>query len=177
MLSQKFWYIKTSLKSVIIHNITQLRQEHLNSALAFDKSMTNIRLAKIEDCNACSKLSEIKELAAADGSFISENYFKKNVDDDEMFFVAEDNNQIVGYILGEPLKDNLAFLSLLTIDKSQRGKGLGKQLIVKFEEQCRNKKLNPIIFYAPKFNENTIAFYKKQGYMQGKDHVQFMKII
>ena len=76
--------------------------------------MVIIRLAKIEDCDACCKLSEIKELATADGSYISENYFQKNVDEDEMFFVAEEAGKIVGYILGEPLKDNLAFLSLLS---------------------------------------------------------------
>jgi len=139
--------------------------------------MVKIRLAKIEDCTACCNLSKIKELATPEGGHISENYFKKNVDDDEMFFVAEEDGKIVGYILGEPLKDNLTFLSLLTVDESQRGKGLGKKLISRFEEQCRNKKLNPIIFYAPKFNEDTIAFYNKQGYMQGKDHVQFMKIL
>lgn len=139
--------------------------------------MTTIRLARIEDCKACCRLSEIEELQTPDGGSISENYFKKNIDDDEMFFVAEENDEIVGYILGEPMKDNLAFLSLLTVDESHRGKGLGKQLLAKFEEQCKKKRLNPIIFYAPKFNENTTAFYNKQGYMQGKDHVQFMKIL
>ncbi|MFP4424278.1 MAG: GNAT family N-acetyltransferase [Candidatus Woesearchaeota archaeon] len=139
--------------------------------------MVNIRLARIGDCKPCCKLSEIKELETPGGGFISENYFKKNIDDDEMFFVAEDNDEIVGYILGEPMKDNMAFLSLLTIDKSQRGKGLGKKLLAKFEEQCHSKKLNPILFYAPRFNENTIAFYNKQGYIQGKDHVQFMKVL
>jgi predicted N-acetyltransferase YhbS len=78
--------------------------------------MVNIRLAEIKDCEACCRLSEIKELETADGSYISEDYFKKIVDEDEMFFVAEDSNQIVGYILGEPMKVNLAFLSLLTVD-------------------------------------------------------------
>lgn len=137
--------------------------------------MVKIRLAKIKDCKACSKLSEIEELKTANGEFISEDYFRKNVDEDEMFFVAEENNQIIGYILGEPLKGNVAFLGLLTVDKSQRGKGIGKKLLAKFEEQCHNKKLNPIFFYAPKFNENTIEFYNKQGYIQGKNYASFIK--
>lgn len=136
-----------------------------------------IRLAKPKDCKACHELSKIKELEVADGSYISEDYFKKMVDKDEMFFVAEKDNKIIGYLLGEPLKGDMAFLSLLAVDESQRGKGIGKQLLNKFEEQCKNKKLNPIIFYAPKFNKNTLHFYNKQGYMQGKDHVQFMKIL
>lgn len=139
--------------------------------------MITIRLAKLDDCKACCELSQIKELACADGSYISKNYFEKMVDKDKMFFVAEENDKIVGFVLGEPMKDNLAFMSLLTVDKSKRGKGVGKKLLTKFEEQCSNKKLNPIIFYAPKFNENTIAFYNKQGYIQGKEYIQFMKML
>jgi len=139
--------------------------------------MVVIRLARIEDCKACSKLSEIKELAIADGTYISENYFKSNVDDDEMFFVAELDSKIVGYILGEPMKGNMAYLSLLAVDTKIRGKGIGKKLIAKFEEQCKTKGLNEVLFYAPKFNENTLAFYAKRNYSQGKDHVQFFKTL
>jgi aspartate carbamoyltransferase regulatory subunit len=45
---------------------------------------------------------------------------------------------------------------------------VGKKLIAKFEEQCLKKKLNLIIFYAPKFNENTIEFYKSQKYSESE---------
>ena len=139
--------------------------------------MVLIRLAKTEDCKECCKLSQIKELSVADGSYVSEDYFKVMTEEDEMFFVAEEEGKIVGYVLGEPMKDSLAFLSLLTVEKALRGKDIGKRLLAKLEEQCKKKKLNPIILYAPKFNENTIVFYNKQGYMQGEDYVQFMKIL
>lgn len=137
--------------------------------------MVEIRLAKLEDCEACAKLSEIEELKTPDGEFISTEYFKENIDDDELFFVAEDEGKIVGYIFGEPMKSKMAYLSLLAVDKSRRGQGVGKLLLAKFEERCKELELNPILFYAPAFNENTIAFYNKRGYVQGKNYSSFIK--
>jgi len=124
-----------------------------------------IRLATKKDCISCAELSKIKELKDPHGDFISEEYFRNFVDVDEMFFVAEDNNKIVGYILGEPLKCNLALLGLLTVSEKFRGQGIGKQLIKAFRDSCDNHNVEYIFFYAPNFNKNTIEFYKKQGFV------------
>lgn len=137
--------------------------------------MVLIRLATLDDCGTCAELSKIRELALTDGSYIPENFFKVRVDDDELFFVAEDQGKVVGYVVGEPLKGGIVYLSLFTVDKSQRGNGLGKQLISTFEEKCRQKKTNLIFFCAPKFNKKTVAFYNKQGFIQGDEQVLFMK--
>jgi len=137
--------------------------------------MVNIRLAKLEDCKKCAKLSRIEELRPAQSDFISEAYFHIFVDKDELFFVAEEKEEIVGYILGEPMKGKMANLGLLTISSKVRGKGIGKKLIQTFRKKCDEKGLKYILLYAPKFNKNTLEFYKKCGFKQGKEYIQFLE--
>jgi len=137
--------------------------------------MVRIRLAKIEDCKNCSELSRIEELRPAGSDFISEEYFRGFVDEDEMFFVAEKEREIVGYILGEPMKGNLAHLGLLTVNSNLRGRGIGKKLVEAFREKCDEKKLSYLLLYAPKFNENTLEFYRRCGFKEGKEHIQFLE--
>ncbi|MFH1064585.1 MAG: GNAT family N-acetyltransferase [Candidatus Woesearchaeota archaeon] len=127
------------------------------------------------DCKRCAELSEIDELKTAGGKFLPEGYFKIFVDDDELFFVAEEEGKLLGYILGEPMKGNMAFLGLLTADKGSRGKGIGKKLIAAFRNKCDEKGLKFILLYAPKFNENTIEFYNKCQFTQGKEYINFLE--
>jgi len=137
--------------------------------------MVKIRLAKLIDCKFCANLSKIQELKLANGEFISINYFKNFLDKDNMFLVAEENNNIIGYALGEPMKGKVAHLGLLTVDNKFRNHGIGNQLVNKFEDQCKKKGIKNILLYAPKFNKKTLNFYKKLGFQKGKEHIQFLK--
>ena len=136
-----------------------------------------IRLAKLADCDACVKLSQIEELRVADGTYLTKNYFEANIDEDELFFVAENNGTIIGYILGELLKGNGALLNLLAVSQSQRGEGIGKKLVAQFEAQCKIKEIKWILLYATAFNEKTVAFYNKLEYVRGKSHIDFLKML
>jgi ribosomal protein S18 acetylase RimI-like enzyme len=137
--------------------------------------MLKIRSAKIEDCKKCSELSRIKELEITNNKYISEDYFRCFIDDDDMFFVAEENKEILGYLLGEPLKGKLALLGLLTVNKKHRNKGIGKKLIKEFKKRCDKKGLNYLVLYAPKFNKNTQEFYKRNNFKKEKDLIQFVE--
>ena len=132
-----------------------------------------IRLATKKDCKRCAELSKIAELKPTIGGYITPNYFKNFVDKDKMFFVAEENNEVLGYILGEPLKGKLALLGLLSVDKKARDKGIGRKLVETFRRRCKQKKLTYTLIYAPSFNKKTIDFYKKCGFKKGKEHVNF----
>ena len=136
--------------------------------------MVKIRLAKLDDCKKCEELSRIKELKPATGNYITEEYFKLFVDKDEMFFVAEENNSIVGYVLGEPMKGSMANLGLVAVDKKFRGKSIGKKLIKEFRAKCDKKGLKFILLYAPKFNKKTLEFYRNCKFLEGKEHIQFL---
>ena len=135
--------------------------------------MIKIRHAALKDCKKCAGLSKIEELKPVIGSYIPERYFKLFVDKDKMFFVAEYNNKIVGYILGEPMKGRLANLGLLAVDKKFRGKGIGKKLVEAFRKRCDKKKLNYMWLNAPKSNKKTLEFYRKCGFKEGKEHILF----
>ena len=137
--------------------------------------MLKIRLATVNDCKKCAELSRIEELRPAGSDFISENYFRILVDGDELFFVAEKNKEVVGYILGEPMKGNMASLGLLAVSEKHRGEGIGKGLVETFRKKCDEKGLKYILLYAPKFNKSTLEFYRKCGFNEGKEHIQFFE--
>ncbi|MFO8015856.1 MAG: GNAT family N-acetyltransferase [Candidatus Woesearchaeota archaeon] len=137
--------------------------------------MARIRLAEIKDCGECAELSRIKELRPAGSDFISGEYFSVFVDKDGMFLVAEDKGRVIGFILGEPMKGGLAHLGLLTVDESFRGQGIGRMLLDAFRKKCDEKGLKDILLYAPKSNRNTLEFYKKRGFKEGREHIQFLE--
>ena len=137
--------------------------------------MVNIRKATKKDIGSIVELSKIEELKTATGGFISESYFNEFIDENGIVFVAEDNDNIIGYVLGEPMKGKLANLGLLAVHKDRRGQGIGKMLVDAFRKECDERGLTFILLYAPQFNENTLEFYRKAGFSEGKAHVQFIE--
>ena len=137
--------------------------------------MVKVRKATKGDIASIVELSKIAELKTAAGGFISESYFKEFMDEAGIVYVAEDNDDIVGYVLGEPMKGKLANLGLLSVHKDRRGEGIGKMLLEAFREACDERGLTFILLYAPQFNENTLEFYRKAGFTEGKAHVMFVE--
>jgi [ribosomal protein S18]-alanine N-acetyltransferase len=134
--------------------------------------MVTIRLAKVGDCRRCTELSRTEELKVNDG-FIPEDYFRNFVDEDKMFFVAEDKGVVVGFVLGEPMKGKLANLGLLSVDPSHRGKGIGTRLVDAFRERCTAMGLKYRLVYARADCADTVNFYVKAGFRKGKPYQQF----
>ena len=62
-----------------------------------------IRSAKIEDLVQIEKLLSVPEFRFPDGGFPVFDFLKIYLDED-FFLVAEDNDKVVGAILGEQLK-------------------------------------------------------------------------
>ena len=137
--------------------------------------MANIRKATKDDIKHIVELSKIEELRTATGSFISEDYFNDFFDEGGIVFVAEDDTGVIGYALGEPMKGKLAHLSLLAVHSDKRGQGTGKLLIDAFRKECDKRGLQFLLLYAPQFNEDTLGFYRKAGFSEGKAHVQFLE--
>ena len=138
--------------------------------------MVKIRHATLKDCKKCAELSKIVELKPIIGGYISERYFKLFVDKYKMFFVAEENNKIVGYILGEPMKGNIAHLGLLSVDNKHRGRGIGEKLIEAFRKKSSEHGLSYIWLNAPRSNKKTLEFYRKCGFKEGKEQIAFAEL-
>ena len=105
------------------------------------------------------------------------NKLKTNFSKTEIFFVATNNNEIVGIIRGR--KNRVVGLF---VNGKHHKKGIGKKLMLKFEKECVKKaskiiKIRASIYAAP--------FYQKLGYkkttgirrFKGLKHYSMKKIL
>jgi ribosomal protein S18 acetylase RimI-like enzyme len=133
-----------------------------------------IRSAKLADLHSCETLLDSPEFITADGEKWTARWLSNYVDDN-FFQVAECNNKIIGCIVGEKLKYNGAVVWLLGIDSNMRGRGIGSNLLKKFEIRAKKIGCEWIIIYADLHNEKTLEFYKKNLYCDGSKYVECLK--
>lgn len=132
-----------------------------------------IRYAKAKDLQRCAALSRIEELQTPEGDYPSAGYLKAFLGKG-LFLVAEENKKVLGYIAGEALNGKTAYLNCLAVDAKERGKGIGTMLLAAFKKRARNK-ARMIFVFAPKSNQRSMRFYKKNGLVKGKEYVFFSK--
>ena len=135
----------------------------------------NAKLMDIEGCVAISHIPEFSYLhkaSDADSKKYLMEFYKKGI-----ILIAEDKNKIVGFIIGEFMLGNFIWIDGLTVRMDYRGKGIGKKLFNKFRDVLKAKGIEHIYLMAPKFNKNTIKFYKSIGLKEGKEFIEFSKDI
>lgn len=134
----------------------------------------NIRPAKIEDLDQCHKLISVPELICPDGDYLSKEFLKNYLDED-YFFVAEKDGEIIGTIHGESMKGEVVMLWMIAVDESVRGEGIGNLLIEFFEKKMRGLGKKYVVLYGTASNEKTLKFYINRGYDRGSNVVEFVK--
>ncbi len=77
----------------------------------------------------------------------------------ELSHVAIYEGKIIGYQIGS-LREGNAFLNKILVDKSKRGLGIGRKLLLAFFERCIEKKLDRIRFRVRTDNP-AVKFYDK----------------
>lgn len=82
----------------------------------------------------------------------------------DVIFVAEKDNKIIGCVMMHPA-DSVQMLKLrqMAVYDSWQGKGIGKLLVTKAEEYCRQHHVNRIVLHARVTAE---PFYEKLGYIK-----------
>ena len=95
-------------------------------------------------------------------------YFK-NAIKDSFVIIAEIDNKIVGYLLGEEsdipyYNFKIAELCNMCIDSNYRKQGIGNALYREFEKHFNNQGITHFIVTASFKNESAKAFYKKMGF-------------
>ena len=90
------------------------------------------------DAKSLARLVRSPELQNIDGSYLSEDDFKKIIHDKALIFVAKENNSLIGFISGSIIKGGFAYITLLVVDPAFRGRGVGKKLLSFFEDRCRS---------------------------------------
>ena len=130
-----------------------------------------IRKAELKDVKQCEEISNIPEFRMPNGDMPDAKSFEQSLN--QIFFVAEENNQIVGLILGYKLTKEFVYLDLLTVHNDFRGKKIGEQLLIEFRNELKNQNMKQYFLIAPSFNEKTLNFYRKNGLIEGKQYTLF----
>ena len=102
--------------------------------------------------------------------------------DNSLYFVAKNKNEILGFI---GIIKNIDFVEILNVvvKKDFRNKGIGNQLLQKIIEVAKEMKMQEIYLEVNEKNENAIKLYKKNNfkkigerkkYYNGKDNAILM---
>lgn len=109
-----------------------------------------------------------------DGSVRTKEFISSIIaNEDEVLFVAEFNDTIIGVIhirISEaPYIDIMvprryAVIDNIVVLNVHRGKGVGKMLMKKAHEWISSKEIKHIELHVWEFNQSAIKFYEKLGY-------------
>lgn len=82
----------------------------------------------------------------------------------ELFLVIECGGLIKGYITGFIASSDCCHIASIAVDPGSRGAGLGKKLLMSFEERCLELKIKCLELEVSVKNERALNLYKKLGY-------------
>ena len=120
------------------------------------------------------------------GEWYRDNYFEKTLEEVEKcngkIFLYKDNEKIVGLIIGIINNDatirydfkapKRGRITELVVDKEYRGKGIGKELLLKMKEHLKSNGCEKIMIAVFGYNESSKKFYKENGF-----HIRMLDMI
>ena len=98
--------------------------------------------------------------------------------DDTFIYVAESEQDIVcGFIAGKLDEENpcSGMLYSLHVSQHNRGKGIGKQLIITAAHHFQSMQINSMFLWAVDANEHAISIYKHLGAKVYKDEIRYFE--
>ena len=106
-------------------------------------------------------LQDVETIAKYDKWICTETIEKKVLD--QQIYVVYDNNNFVGWMRYNLFWDNTPFMSMLHLLLEYRGKGMGKQLVMFWEEQMKAMG-HKVLLTSTAQTETSQHFYVKLGY-------------
>ncbi len=88
-------------------------------------------------------------------------------------FIA-DNGKVIACGRLQDNGEGLGQIRYMAVDSDYQGKGLGKLIVIKLEEEARNINLRTVELQA---RENAVEFYKSQGYVVKETSFKLWDII
>lgn len=82
------------------------------------------------------------------------------------YFLAYDDEEMIGYCGVQPQVDGRLFLSKLYLQKESRGKGYASNLLASAISFAKEQGLNAIYLTCNKYNTHSLDVYKKKGFYQ-----------
>lgn len=80
---------------------------------------------------------------------------------DLYIFIAKNNTDIVGYLIGNKGFLGVGFCMWLSVDNNFHGKGIGSSLLKNYEEKVKELGGHQVVLWCDKRN---ISYYEKRGY-------------
>ena len=130
-----------------------------------------IRKAELKDVKQCGDISDIEEFRMPNGDVPDARLFEQSLG--KIFFVAEEDNRVIGLILGYKLTKEFAYLEVLVVHNAFRGKKIGEQLLLAFRNELKNQDVEQYFLIVPSSSERVLNFYRKKGLSEGKQYTLF----
>ena len=92
-----------------------------------------------------------------------EGLLSKLLRDPELFFVVEDNQRIIGVVMGS-YDGRRGWINHLAVDPEYQGKRIGQQIIEQLEIRFKQIGCEKVNLLIEKNNAKVQSFYEKQGY-------------
>jgi ribosomal protein S18 acetylase RimI-like enzyme len=116
------------------------------------------------DCLSCVKQSELWE-AYFKSNATAVDDIEKMIGNKQIYVALNQNNQCIGFmgIIHNGCFGKFSYLSLIAVESGYRSKGVGKQLLKKFEE-TGFKQADRVFLLVSDFNKKAQLLYRKSGY-------------
>ena len=96
--------------------------------------------------------------------FLSTDAIEKSVQEDHYHFFSLSDDTLVGFFSIKQDDTHSIFLSKLYVEFASRGKGYAREALNYIEEYAKQHDCNIIWLTCNKYNDNTLAIYKKMGF-------------
>ena len=137
-----------------------------------------IRKANLEDCRVVYELTKnTPEIVNPSTEPPPLEWIKSFVKEKQIFYVACENNEVIGYIMGERTAGDIGLMWMLTVKKEFRGRGIGKKLLLRAEEECKKRNLKAIVAYGFSESKSVLSILGDHGYHKGNLYYEFVKIL
>lgn len=133
-----------------------------------------IRPAELEDAKAIADIYN-RYIAEGTATFATDPMTEAEMKEyiisvQGLYFVYEERGSILGYCYAHTWKQKAAYRQTLEttvyIVSEYTGRGLGKQLMTKLIDECRQKKYHTLIACITEENTESIALHTKLGFQK-----------
>ncbi len=126
-----------------------------------------IQIAKQDqarDCLQCIKHSELWDTYFKTNA-TAENDIREMIAKKQIYAALNKNEKCIGFmgVINNGCFRNFSYLSLIAVKRRYRGKGIGRELIDKFEE-IGFKKADRVFLLVSEFNTKAQSLYRQLGY-------------
>ncbi|MNW41380.1 putative N-acetyltransferase YjaB [compost metagenome] len=93
---------------------------------------------------------------------IPESLVRTKIQEKEIYIIRDSESK-VGWMRFGYFWDNIPFMNMLWIDEEYRGQGIGKEIVLLWEENMRQRGFE-LVMTSSQSNEEAQHFYRKLGY-------------